>query len=147
MTTPLFEISQTFTFDAAHTLALEGNRPEYFRTHGHSFTAEVTLQGTRVAEKGWVIDFGLLKSVLNEVRDGLDHRMLNEVEGLTTPTLENIAEWIATNTHRLLAAHEFANETLKIHRVTVMRTTIGETCVYAPTELPDLAHAAPGVNR
>ncbi|MBT5666445.1 MAG: 6-pyruvoyl tetrahydrobiopterin synthase, partial [Rhodospirillaceae bacterium] len=47
MTTPLFEISQTFTFDAAHTLPIEGNQPEYFRTHGHSFTCEVTMRGTK----------------------------------------------------------------------------------------------------
>ncbi|MBL4721193.1 MAG: 6-carboxytetrahydropterin synthase [Alphaproteobacteria bacterium] len=135
----MFEISQTFTFDAAHTLPIEGNRPEYFRTHGHSFTCEVAMQGTRVAAKGWVIDLGLMKSVLHDVRDGLDHRMLNEVEGLSTPTLENIAEWVAQTTHCLLRAHVFENASLKVHRVTVMRTTIGETCVYHPTDLADLA--------
>jgi 6-pyruvoyltetrahydropterin/6-carboxytetrahydropterin synthase len=139
MTAPLFEISQTFTFDAAHTLPVEGNQPEYFRTHGHSFTCEVTLRGTKVANHGWVMDLGLLKKTLGQVHDGLDHRMLNEVPGLETPTLENIAEWVAAQVFDKLNDHPFDNEELTIHRVTVMRTTIGETCVHYPTNLPRLA--------
>ena len=139
MTVPLFEISQTFTFDAAHTLPIEGNQPEHFRTHGHSFTCEVTLRGTKIAANGWVMDLGLLKTVLGNVHDGLDHRMLNEVPGLETPTLENIAEWVAAQVFDRLKGQPFENEELSVYRVTVMRTTIGETCVLYPTNLPRLA--------
>ena len=139
MTTPLFEISQTFTFDAAHTLPIEGNQPEYFRTHGHSFTCEETMRGTKTPRHGWVMDLGLLKDVLGKARENLDHRMLNEVPGLETPTLENIAEWVAGQVFDKLKDHSFDNEELTVHRVTVMRTTIGETCVHYPTNLPRLA--------
>ena len=43
----MIEISQEFSFDAAHFL---DGAPEYRRMHGHSFYAEVTLRGEPVPE-------------------------------------------------------------------------------------------------
>jgi 6-pyruvoyltetrahydropterin/6-carboxytetrahydropterin synthase len=89
------EIVKEFTFEAAHyfTAAPEGHI--YGRLHGHSFHVAVALGGSRDAEHGWVVDFGELARALTQVRDKLDHNLLNEIEGLDNPSLENIAIWLA----------------------------------------------------
>jgi 6-pyruvoyltetrahydropterin/6-carboxytetrahydropterin synthase len=114
----MIEISQEFTFDAAHFL--EG-APEYRRMHGHSFYAEVTLRGEPDAETGFLRDLGEVNAVLAQIRETLDHRLLNEVEGLGKPTLENLAKFI------FLRAKAALPETA---RVKLRRPTYGQTCVY-----------------
>src|SRR5690349_9136944 len=89
----MLEISQSFGFDAAHHL--NAGAAENRRMHGHSFQAEVTLRGNAGAN-GFLRDFGEVDAVLKQIRDSLDHHLLNEVEGLGTPTLENIARYIFT---------------------------------------------------
>lgn len=91
----LFTVSQRFFFDAAHTLKrkieAEGSR----RIHGHTYHAEVFLSGPRDPVTGMVIDLGLLRQGLAEVRERLDHHMLDEVPDLGPPTLENLCLFIA----------------------------------------------------
>ncbi len=43
---------------------------------------------------GWVIDYADIKAAFQPLWEQLDHRYLNEVEGLENPTSENIARWI-----------------------------------------------------
>ena len=43
---------------------------------------------------GWVIDFAVLKKAFKPLLDVLDHKVLNDVDGLGNPTAENIAIWI-----------------------------------------------------
>ena len=83
----MIEISQRFSFDAAHHLG--AGAAENRRLHGHSFYVEVTLRGEPDAKTGFLRDFGQVDAVLKQVRELLDHRLLNEVEGLDNPTLEN----------------------------------------------------------
>ena len=40
------------------------------------------------------MDFADLKAAVQPTIDALDHRLLNEVEGLENPTSEVIARWI-----------------------------------------------------
>ena len=114
----MIEISQEFTFDAAHFL--EG-APEYRRMHGHSFYAEVTLRGEADAGTGVLRDLGEVNAVLAQIREILDHCLLNEVEGLGKPTLENLAKFI------FLRAKAALPETA---RVKLRRPTYGQTCTY-----------------
>jgi len=114
----MIEISQEFTFDAAHFL--EG-APEYRRMHGHSFYAEVTLRGEPDSATGFLRDLGEVGSVLTDIREALDHRLLNEVDGLGKPTLENLAKFI------FVQAKAKMPETV---RVKLRRPTYGQTCVF-----------------
>jgi 6-pyruvoyltetrahydropterin/6-carboxytetrahydropterin synthase len=114
----MIEISQEFTFDAAHFL--EG-APEYRRMHGHSFYAEVTLRGEPDVATGFLRDLGDVNRVLADIRETLDHRLLNDVEGLGKPTLENLAKFI------FQAAKARMPE---VARVKLRRPTYGQTCVY-----------------
>ena len=68
------------------------NNPNY---HGHNYKLEVWLTGPINPETGYVMDLGLLKSIIKtEVEDRFDHKNLNldteEFKNLN-PTAENIA--------------------------------------------------------
>jgi 6-pyruvoyltetrahydropterin/6-carboxytetrahydropterin synthase len=43
---------------------------------------------------GWVIDFAEIKTAFKAIEDRIDHRCLNEVEGLENPTSESLARWL-----------------------------------------------------
>ena len=120
MNRPQIEITQQFGFDAAHYLAdapLSSNR----RLHGHSFYAEVTLKGEPDEAKGWVRDFGEVNAVLGDIRSDLDHHLLNEIEGLGAPTLENLARHIFRQAKTRLP---------EVCRVRLSRPSVGQSCVY-----------------
>jgi 6-pyruvoyltetrahydropterin/6-carboxytetrahydropterin synthase len=81
-------------FEAAHRLPNVPEGHKCARLHGHSFRATVWVEGELGAESGWVMDFAELKTAFAPLHDQLDHRYLNEVEGLENPTSEVLAVWI-----------------------------------------------------
>jgi 6-pyruvoyltetrahydropterin/6-carboxytetrahydropterin synthase len=115
----MIEITQEFTFDAAHRL--DAGAPENRRVHGHSFYAEVTLRGEPDAKTGMLREFGAVKDVLGKIAEDLDHRMLNDISDLGAPTLENITRWIFQR-----ARAQFPD----VVRVRVRRPSYGESCSY-----------------
>jgi 6-pyruvoyltetrahydropterin/6-carboxytetrahydropterin synthase len=114
-----YELTQEFYFEAAHTLKREIETDSSRRIHGHTYFAEVTVQGVPDATTGLLVDLGHLKAALHQVRDQLDHRFLDEVPGLGTPTLERLCEFIAQALHG-----RFPN----LSRVTVARRASGDRC-------------------
>ena len=75
-----------------------------------------------------IVDLGLLDSKLVTVRDALDHKLLDHINTLGPPTLENLARFIFD---RLQGCGD-------ITRVTVYRDSCGEACSYrAPKTEPD----------
>jgi len=64
------------------------------RLHGHSFHIKVHVEGKVGEQSGWVMDFADIGNAFKPVFDRLDHRYLNEIEGLDNPTSENMARWI-----------------------------------------------------
>jgi 6-pyruvoyltetrahydropterin/6-carboxytetrahydropterin synthase len=83
-----------FSFEAAHRLPNVPPEHKCARLHGHSFTVRVTVSGSVNPAMGWVIDFADVMAAFAPIHDMLDHRYLNEVEGLENPTSERLAEWI-----------------------------------------------------
>ena len=88
------EIFKEFTFEAAHLLPNAPVGHKCRRLHGHSFRAQVHVRGDVDEESGWVIDFAAIKEAFAPLRKQLDHHYLNDVEGLSNPTSENLARWI-----------------------------------------------------
>lgn len=88
------EIFREFGFEAAHLLPEVPPGHKCARLHGHSFRVAVHVEGDVGDESGWVCDFADLAAAFAPVHDLLDHRYLNEVEGLENPTSERLAEWI-----------------------------------------------------
>ena len=115
----MIELTQEFGFDAAHYLGQ--GAPENSRLHGHSFYCEVTLRGEPDAQRGWLRDLGEVKRALEAIREELDHRLLNEVEGLGNPTLENLARFIFRRAKKALP---------EVVRVKLRRPSYGQSCVY-----------------
>lgn len=115
----MMEITQEFGFDAAHYLGVGG--AENRRIHGHSFYAEVTLRGEPDPVTGVVRDLGEVKAALAHIAGSLDHQLLNEIDGLERPTLENLARYI----------HRAARSKLpEVVRVKVRRPSYGQACTY-----------------
>jgi 6-pyruvoyltetrahydropterin/6-carboxytetrahydropterin synthase len=117
----MYELSKQFRFDAAHSLERVVDTEPSRRIHGHSYRAEVTLRGMPEAKSGMIVDFGLFERALEEARQGLDHRLLDEVPGLAPATMENIAAWIW---------NQLSPKLPQIAKVTIYRDSYGETCTY-----------------
>jgi 6-pyruvoyltetrahydropterin/6-carboxytetrahydropterin synthase len=88
------EIFREFTFEAAHRLPRVPADHKCARLHGHSYRVEVHVRGPVDPVAGWVLDFADIKAAFAPLHDQLDHRYLNEVDGLDNPTSENLARWI-----------------------------------------------------
>lgn len=88
------EIWKDFCFEAAHLLPNVPEGHKCRRLHGHSFRVRLWLAGELDPELGWVEDFGDVKAAFEPVLDRLDHRYLNDIEGLENPTSEVLARWI-----------------------------------------------------
>lgn len=88
------EIYKKFSIEAAHRLTNLPPEHKCSRLHGHSFKVELRVSGEVDSQYGWVMDFGEIKRIFRPVYEQLDHRYLNEVEGLGNPTSENLAKWI-----------------------------------------------------
>jgi len=90
----LMEIFKEFTFEAAHRLPNVPAGHKCARLHGHSFRVELHVRGSANPQTGWVMDFADIKRTFQPLYDQLDHNYLNEIEGLSNPTSENLARWI-----------------------------------------------------
>lgn len=91
----IYEVSQRFYFDAAHTLHREIEAAGSRRIHGHTYWAEVSVRGRPDPATGMVVDLGHLKHRLTAIREQLDHHFLDEVPGLGAATMENLCAFIA----------------------------------------------------
>ena len=88
------EVFRRFGFEAAHRLPNVDAGHKCARLHGHSFRCTVHVDGEVGEHSGWVLDFADIDAAVAPVRDQLDHRYLNEVDGLDNPTSEILAVWI-----------------------------------------------------
>jgi 6-pyruvoyltetrahydropterin/6-carboxytetrahydropterin synthase len=88
------ELFKEFAFEAAHRLPRVPDGHKCARLHGHSFRVEVHVEGSVDPVTGWVCDFADLSAAATPVIEQLDHRYLNEIEGLENPTSEVLAHWL-----------------------------------------------------
>lgn len=88
------EIFKEFTFEAAHRLPNVPVEHKCHRLHGHSFRVSIHVCGAVDEQHGWIQDFADLEVAFKPLHAQLDHYYLNEIEGLSNPTSENVARWI-----------------------------------------------------
>ena len=88
------KLSKTFDFESAHWLPTFPEGHKCRRMHGHSFKIDVFVEGDVAAEKGYLIDYGDIKAAIEPLKEKLDHRVLNDIEGLENPTAEMLAKWV-----------------------------------------------------
>ncbi|HVH33020.1 MAG TPA: 6-carboxytetrahydropterin synthase QueD [Tahibacter sp.] len=88
------DLFKTFQIEAAHRLPMVPAGHKCSRLHGHSFRIDIHVAGPIDPQFGWVMDFADIKLAFAPLFDALDHRYLNEIDGLDNPTSENLAVWI-----------------------------------------------------
>ena len=105
------ETFREFSFEAAHAT------PPYSGLHGHSFRVSVSLHGEPDPVFGWSHNLYEVDPVFEEVKSLVDHKYLNDVPGLETPTLENVTRWMWAQLDQRLAG---------VGKVTVRRGNDGQ---------------------
>jgi 6-pyruvoyltetrahydropterin/6-carboxytetrahydropterin synthase len=118
----MWEVTKSFYFDAAHTLSGTTLGATAEEVHGHSFRAEVAVEGMPDPTTGMVLDLGRLEEAVAALRKRLDHKLLNKIDGLGKPTLENLARYIC----------EELAPIGPVTRVTITRESCAEACTYRP---------------
>jgi 6-pyruvoyltetrahydropterin/6-carboxytetrahydropterin synthase len=114
-------VYKEFFFEAAHFLPSAPPGHPNARVHGHSFRARVAVDGEPDEKTGILVHFDDLEDAVADARAALDHRLLNEVEGLASPTLERIATWLWDRLHNRLSG---------LAEIEVARDSCHEGCVY-----------------
>ena len=87
-------LRKSFGFEAAHRLPLLPESHKCHRLHGHSFRVVITVEGECDPRLGWLVDYAAISGLFDPILDRLDHRYLNDIDGLENPTSEAIARWI-----------------------------------------------------
>ncbi len=95
-------LSKSFRFEAAHDLPTFPAGHKCQRLHGHSFRFDVFVEGEVDEKLGYLIDYGQIKKVVDPLVRKLDHFYLNDIEGLSNPTSENIGAGFGGNLNRSL---------------------------------------------
>jgi 6-pyruvoyltetrahydropterin/6-carboxytetrahydropterin synthase len=114
-------IYKDFKFEAAHVLPSVAPGTANARVHGHSFRARILVEGEPDPATGYIVHFDELTAAISDTHDALDHRFLNDVEGLSTSTLEHIAVWIW---------NRLSNRVPGLCQVEVHRDSCNEGCFY-----------------
>lgn len=115
----ILKLTQTFFFDAAHTLNRAVNVYDHIKSkniHGHTYHASISIEG-EPNENGMVRDFGDIKHAVDAIRYALDHELLDNVPELGIPTLENLCLFIAKKL-----------KSIGVTEVSVERKALGDKC-------------------
>ena len=123
----MFEVSVEHTFAAGH--ALRNYRGKCENVHGHIYRVRVLVRGEKLDATGMLADFVLLKKLLRDVSEPMDHVFLNDLPPFNelNPTAENMAWYIC----------EKIREGLKLENpVEVAEVTVWETDIQSATYRP-----------
>ena len=113
----MFDIFVKTHFAGAHHLRDYPGDCE--KPHGHNWKVEVTVRATELDGCGIDIDFKVLKTVVKEVLDKLDHKDLNTLPYFQekNPSSEHIASFIYDEVKSRLKSDRYS-----IYSVTVLET-------------------------
>ena len=89
------KIIRTYTVHSARFIpTLDSNHP-CSKMHGHTFKIIIELDGPINKDTGFVMDFYDLDVIVNEkIIKKIDHKVLNEIDGLDNPSSEFLSIWI-----------------------------------------------------
>lgn len=85
-------IGRTYRFESAHHLPHLPDGHKCKNMHGHNYRLEIVIRGA-LDSRGFVKDFAEIDAEVAPLIKRVDHRLLNDVEGLENPTAEIIAAW------------------------------------------------------
>ncbi len=91
----LWHLTVRSDFSSAH--ALRNYQGKCENIHGHNYHVEMVIQGTKLSDDvELVVDFTVLKRILKEACDTLDHKDINTFPPFDkiNPSAENIARYL-----------------------------------------------------
>jgi 6-pyruvoyltetrahydropterin/6-carboxytetrahydropterin synthase len=90
----MYTIRTEDSFAAAHYIKEYHGKCE--NLHGHNYKVRIYVSGHKLGRGGMLIDFAVLKKILKNVLEELDHKNLNEIPYFSEkePSAEIIAEFI-----------------------------------------------------
>ena len=91
----IFKLKVSSHFSSSHQLRNYKGKCE--NLHGHNFVVEIVVKGSELdKEVEYLIDFKILKKMLNEIIEPLDHVHLNNVPPFDkiNPSSENLSRYI-----------------------------------------------------
>jgi len=91
----MFRLEVESDFAAAHQLRAYQGKCE--NLHGHNWRVKLAVVGGKLDPVGMLVDFGILKEILNDYLSRLDHGFLNDQPPFDkiNPTSENLARVLA----------------------------------------------------
>jgi 6-pyruvoyltetrahydropterin/6-carboxytetrahydropterin synthase len=103
----MYKIRKMFKFEAAHALS-SAYSEECLNVHGHSYKVEVIISSNILNKDGMVVDFKMLKEIVNPLIGVFDHGIIvadgticKEAKGRLVvpfnPTAENMAKHLYEN--------------------------------------------------
>ena len=88
-------LTRKYTFQAARKLTKVNEDHICANLHGHTFQVTIKIEGSLDPKNDFVIDFFDIDKIFNNlVYNVLDHKYLNKIDGLSSPTTENLSIWI-----------------------------------------------------
>jgi len=120
----MYRLKITDSFSASHQL--KGYKGKCESLHGHNFKVELVLEGEKLDKLGLLLDFKILKKILTDVLEKLDHKHLNQIPAFSkkNPSAENIAEFIFKELSRKLP------KAVKLCEVCVWESDQAGACYY-----------------
>jgi 6-pyruvoyltetrahydropterin/6-carboxytetrahydropterin synthase len=87
------EVFVDVDFDSAHWLPHVPKGHKCHGVHGHTYRLQLRIEGP-VGDDGFVVDYQVVRDAWHKLEKQLDHKLLNDVDGLSNPTCENIGAWV-----------------------------------------------------
>lgn len=117
----MYSITKTIEISGAHKLDLPYDSP-CKSLHGHNWIIEIEVKSSILDSSGMIIDFGIIKKVVNQ----LDHKNITDILGkFLNPTAENIAKWICDKIQQKI--NQMWNEATDIKPPMVSKVTVQES--------------------
>jgi len=70
----MYRVNKEYKFSSAHRLSKHAKRCKYI--HGHNYRVQVQLESMELDNNDMVIDFSLLKEIMDSVLDKYDHALI-----------------------------------------------------------------------
>lgn len=90
----MYKLNVISSFSSAHKL--DGYEGMCKNLHGHNWKVRICVMCGTLDAIGMAMDFGIIKTKLNEVLSELDHQYLNDLPAFKelNPTSENLARYV-----------------------------------------------------
>ena len=101
---------------------IDGYQGKCSEVHGHNWKVIITVKGKWLDKLNILVDYGILKKLLKDLLESLDHKFLNKELNEPHITSEFLAKYIYQKYKKLLAV-----SIKQVGSVTLDKVGIGET--------------------